>query len=66
MGYTDKNGAEIHIGDHIVPDEGRELVIISEAAGDESHGLLGSQVINPSMISILTPEDLSRQWTIKS
>ena len=63
--YTDKYGTVINIGDRIVPDEGRELVIISETSG-EVNGLLGRQIADPGMISILTEADLSRQWTVKS
>ena len=63
MDYTDKNGDDVHIGDHVIPDDGRELVIIGEAAG-EVNGLLGSQVDDPSMVSLLTQLDLSRQWTL--
>lgn len=61
--YTDKNGTVINIGDHIIPDEGRELVVISEASG-EVNGLLGRQILDPDMISLLTQLDLSRQWTL--
>lgn len=58
--YYDKNDNLISMGDHVVPDEGRELVITGEA----ENGLLGTQVVDPTMVSLLTQGDLSRQWTL--
>lgn len=66
MIFTDKNGKEIHIGDKIRPDDGRDLEIISqryvEDLGEEC--LFGQQVIDPMAFSLLTQENLSSQWTL--
>ena len=65
MGFYDKNGTELNIGDHIIPDEGLELAIVSsgyvEAYKDEV--MFGQQVANMCCFSILTKENLAKQWT---
>lgn len=65
MNFYDKNGVLLQIGDHIVPDEGRELLIVSilyvEEYGEEC--MLGQQVENPLLFSILTKDNLSTQWS---
>lgn len=64
MDFFDKNGILLRIGDHIIPDEGRELTIVSIAYVDELNQwcMFGQQVLDPLAFSVLTQEDLSRQW----
>lgn len=66
---TDKNGTTINIGDHIVPDEGMELVITAQGIvpdySETEEVLVGYQVENIACFSILTQENLSLQWTVK-
>ncbi|MCC8181929.1 MAG: hypothetical protein LIO45_02960, partial [Clostridiales bacterium] len=54
-----------YVGDHIVPDEGRELLLVSEGYVEDfgETCLFGQQVEDPRAFSILTPEDLSTGWT---
>ncbi len=64
---TDKNGTELKIGDHIVPDEGRELVLVSQGKIEDfdDEVMFGQQVEDLRAFSILTQENLSLQWTKK-
>lgn len=63
--FKDKNGNELKVGDKIKPDEGRELTIVSiqyvEDIGDDC--MFGQQVQDPLAFSLLTKEDLEKQWT---
>lgn len=67
MNFYDKNGTLLQIGDHIVPDEGRELLIVSifyvEEYGEEC--MFGQQIEDPLAFSILTKDNLSIQWSKK-
>lgn len=65
--FADKKGNELSIGDHIVPDEGRELAIVSVGRVDEYENevMFGQQVEDMSCFSILTAENLASQWTKK-
>ena len=65
--FVDKKGNELNIGDHIVPDEGRELAIVSVGRVDEYENevMFGQQVEDMSCFSILTAENLASQWTKK-
>ncbi len=64
MTFYDKNGAALYVGDNIVPDEGRELTIVSSGELEEfGEVLFGQQVADPAAFSILTPDNLSSQWT---
>ncbi|MCD7760259.1 MAG: hypothetical protein LUH16_00555 [Clostridiales bacterium] len=65
MAFYDKNGTALYVGDHIVPDEGLELLLISEAYDEsfEETCLYGQQVDHPAAFSILTQANLSSQWT---
>ncbi|MCD8382778.1 MAG: hypothetical protein LUC30_07680 [Clostridiales bacterium] len=67
MTFYDKNGAALSVGDHIVPDDGLELVLVSSGylADLDQDVLFGQQVKNLASFSILTQEDLSSQWTKK-
>lgn len=65
--FKDKNGNEINIGDQIKPDVmGMILQIVSERYVEdiEQECLFGQQVENPLAFSLLTQEDLSKQWTL--
>lgn len=65
--FYDKNGIALAVGDHIIPDEGRELHIVSEAYVDEigEDCMFGQQVEDPRIFSILTHADLEKQWSRK-
>lgn len=67
MPFYDKNNVELHIGDHIVPDIGRELVIVSVAyvAEYDAECMFGQQVEDPLAFSLLTRENLAAQWSKK-
>ncbi len=65
MAFYDKNGTELAVGDHIIPDAGLELQLVSSGylaeAGETV--LFGQQVENLACFSWLTQDNLSRQWT---
>ena len=65
MEFYDKNGAALYVGDRIIPDEGRELLLVSEAYLEEfgEACLFGQQIVEPAAFSILTQENLSSRWT---
>jgi hypothetical protein len=65
MKFYDKNGTELKVGDHIIPDEGRELLIVSIAYVEEykQECMFGQQILDPLAFSLLTQENLSAQWT---
>lgn len=67
MNFYDKNKTELKIGDHIIPDNGKELVIVSIAfvPDCECECMFGQQVEDPLAFSLLTQENLSAQWTKK-
>ena len=65
MNFYDKNGTLLQVGDRIIPDEGRELLIVS-IAYVEDYGqdcMFGQQLKDPLSFSLLTQENLSLQWT---
>lgn len=65
---VDKNGKTIKVGDHIIPDEGMELVITAQGVVPdfgEDDVLVGYQVENIACFSVLTQENLSLQWRVK-
>jgi hypothetical protein len=65
---TDKNGKTINVGDHIVPDEGMELVVTAQGKVPEYEDeevLVGYQVEHITCFSVLTQENLSSQWRVK-
>lgn len=65
MIFYDKNETILRTGDRIVPDKGRELVITSiEYVDDfEEECMIGQQIVNPLLFSVLTQDNLSKQWT---
>ena len=65
MNFYDKNGAILQVGDKIIPDKGRALLIVSVAyvADYESECMFGQQIEDPLAFSLLTQENLSSQWT---
>ncbi|MCC8129423.1 MAG: hypothetical protein LIO51_05740 [Clostridiales bacterium] len=65
MVFYDKNGTVLYVGDRIRPDEGLELLLISEAydEGFEEDCLYGQQVEHPASFSVLTQANLSSNWT---
>ena len=65
MNFYDKNKVLLQVGDHIIPDSGRELLIVSIAyvADYEEECMFGQQVEDPLAFSVLTQENLSLQWT---
>ena len=65
MTFTDKNGTELAVGDRIVPDEGRELLIVSTAYVEscQQECMFGQQIEEPLAFSLLTQDNLSLQWT---
>lgn len=65
MAFYDKNGTELNIGDHIIPDEGLELVIVSTGYLEDYKDdvMFGQQVTNMCCFSILTKENLKKQWS---
>lgn len=65
MNFYDKNKTLLQIGDHIIPDKGRELLIVSIAyvADYEEECMFGQQIEDPLAFSVLTQENLSLQWT---
>lgn len=65
MNFYDKNNTLLQIGDRIVPDKGRELLIVSVAYVEdyESECMFGQQIEDPLAFSLLTQENLSLQWT---
>lgn len=67
MNFYDKNGTLLNIGDYVIPDEGRTLMLISSAYVQEldEDCLFGQQIEDPCAFSILTQENLSAQWTKK-
>ena len=65
MIFYDKNKTPLQVGDRIIPDKGRELLIVSIAyvADYEEECMFGQQVEDPLAFSVLTQENLSLQWT---
>ena len=65
MNFYDKNKALLQIGDRIIPDQGRELLIVSVAYVEdyESECMFGQQIEDPLAFSVLTQDNLSLQWT---
>ena len=63
--FYDKNGTQLSVGDHIVPDGGLELQIVSSGYLDEfkQEVMFGQQVANLAVFSILTQENLITRWT---
>lgn len=65
MIFYDKNQAPLQVGDRIIPNKGRELLIVSVAyvADYEEECMFGQQLEDPLAFSVLTQENLSLQWT---
>lgn len=65
MNFYDKNQTPLQVGDRIIPDKGRELIIVSIAyvADYEAECMFGQQIEDPLAFSLLTQENLSAQWT---
>lgn len=65
MNFCDKNQTPLQIGDKIIPDQGRELLIVSIAyvADYETECMFGQQIDDPLTFSLLTRENLALQWT---
>lgn len=65
MNFYDKNNTPLQVGDKIVPDKGRELLIVSIAyvADYEEECMFGQQIEDPLAFSVLTQSNLSAQWT---
>lgn len=63
----DKNGNALAVGDYVVPDKGLELHIISEEYVAELNEfcMFGQQVQDPRVFSLLTQDDLKKQWKKK-
>lgn len=64
MNFYDKNGLLLQVGDRIIPTAGRELLLVSVFYVEEyqQECMFGQQIENPLTFSILTQEDLSKQW----
>lgn len=65
MNFYDKNQILLQVGDRIIPDKGRELLIVSvEYVEDyDEECMFGQQIEDPLLSSILTQDNLSKQWT---
>lgn len=65
MNFYDKNKTLLQVGDRIIPDKGRELLIVSVAYVEdyESECMFGQQIEDPLAFSVLTQDNLSLQWT---
>jgi hypothetical protein len=65
MNFYDKNQTPLQVGDRIIPDRGRELLIVSIAyvADCEAECMFGQQIEDPLAFSLLTQENLASQWT---
>lgn len=65
MKFYDKNGVELQIGDTIVPDAGRKLLIVSVFYVEDyqEECMFGQQVEDPLAFSMLTKDNLTSQWT---
>lgn len=65
MQFYDKNNNLLQVGDKIIPDKGRELLIVSTAyvADYEEECMFGQQTEDPLAFSVLTQDNLSLQWT---
>lgn len=65
MNFYDKNKTLLQVGDKIIPDQGRELLIVSVAYVEdyESECMFGQQIEDPLAFSVLTQDNLSLQWT---
>ena len=65
MKFYDKNNNLLQVGDRIIPDKGRELLIVSIAyvADYEAECMFGQQIEDPLAFSVLTQDNLSTQWT---
>ena len=65
MNFYDKKGSLLRVGDQITPDAGRTLTLVSSAYVKdlEQECLFGQQLEEPAAFSILTQDNLSKQWT---
>ena len=65
MNFYDKNQTLLQVGDRIVPDKGRELLIVSIAYVEDcaEECMFGQQTEDPLAFSLLTQDNLSKQWT---
>ena len=65
MNFYDKNQTPLQVGDRIIPDKGKELLIVSIAyvPDYETDCMFGQQIEDPLAFSLLTKENLASQWT---
>lgn len=65
MKFYDKNQTLLQVGDRIIPDKGRELLIVSVFYVEDYQAecMFGQQIEDPLAFSVLTQENLSAQWT---
>lgn len=65
MNFYDKNQIPLQVGDRIIPDKGRELLIVSVAYVEDydAECMFGQQIEDPLAFSLLTQENLASQWT---
>lgn len=65
MNFYDKNQKLLQIGDRIIPDKGRELLIVSIAyvVDYEEECMFGQQIEDPLAFSLLTKDNLALQWS---
>lgn len=65
MNFYDKNETLLQVGDRIMPDAGRELLIVSVFYVEDYQAecMFGQQIADPLSFSVLTKENLATQWT---
>jgi len=65
MKFYDKNNTLLQVGDRIIPDKGRELLIVSifYIEDYDAECMFGQQIEDPLSFSLLTAENLATQWT---
>ena len=63
--FYDKNGTELHIGDIVRPDKGRDCRIlnINYVEDMEEECMIAQQVLDPLAFSPLTVDNLAKQFT---
>jgi hypothetical protein len=65
MKFYDKNNTLLQVGDRIIPDNGRELLIVSVfyIKDYDEECMFGQQIEDPLAFSLLTKDNLAQQWT---
>lgn len=65
MNFYDKNQNLLQVGDKIIPDKGRELLIVSVfyVKDYDEECMFGQQIEDPLSFSLLTKDNLATQWT---